>query len=289
MPEALAALPPQFRGQYARLTDSLRQYGRLLVAYSGGVDSAFLLRAALDALGPARVLAVLADSESLPRREKEEAERLAASLGAPFRCLRTQELQDPRYASNPPNRCYFCKSELYGKLREIAASEGFDAIADGTNLDDRGDFRPGRQAAREGGVVSPLEAAGLRKQDIREISRALGLPTWDKPALPCLASRVPYGDAVDAAKLAQIEKAEETLRNSGIRGGRVRHHGEIARVELPTEAWSLAAQAEWRRELVEGLRQAGFRYVTLDLESYRRGRLNEAAPPASPAPDRVDP
>jgi uncharacterized protein len=283
-----AALPPPYRAQYAGLLDSLRVFRRLLVAYSGGVDSAFLLKAAMDALGPGRVLAVLADSESLPRREKEAAENLAVSLGAPLRSLRTQELQDRRYAENPQNRCYFCKSELYTQLRKIAEREGFDAIADGTNLDDRGDFRPGRQAARERGIVSPLEAAGLHKQDIRAMSRVLGLPTWDKPATPCLASRIPYGNPVDAAKLAQVEAAEVVLQDLGIQGGRVRHHGDIARVELPEEAWGLASQREWRSQLVHGVQAAGFRYVTLDLESYRQGRLNEASSrQASQAPGEV--
>lgn len=281
MPEARAALPPLERAQYARLTEALRPYRRLLVAYSGGVDSAFLLRAALDALGPPGVLAVLADSASLPRREKEEAESLAASWGASLRCLETQELQDPRYASNPVNRCYFCKSELYERLREIAIREGYDAIADGTNLDDLGDVRPGRQAARERGVVSPLVEAGLRKDDVRRLSRLLGLPTWDKPAMPCLASRIPYGSPVDASKLRQVERAEDALRSHGIRGGRVRHHGDIARIELPQEAWRLLASADARATLVEEIQAAGFRFVALDLESYRRGRMNER-PPAPP-------
>jgi uncharacterized protein len=260
-----------------RLRAALQRHERLLVAFSAGVDSTYLLKAALDDMGPGRVLAVTAVSESLAQRELAEAQALAARLGAPHRLLRTHEIDDPNYAANPSNRCYFCKSELYEALSRLAVAEGFAAIADGTNADDVGDVRPGRQAARERGVVSPLLEAGLRKADIRALSRELGLPTWDKPEMPCLSSRIPYGSRVEPEKLRSIEAAEEGLRACGIRGGRVRHHGDIARLELPAEALALALDPEVRARLVSAVRAAGFQYVALDLEGYRRGRMNEVA------------
>jgi uncharacterized protein len=260
----------------ARLAAALRRHGRLLVAFSGGVDSALVLQAAVDALGPERVLAVTGVSPSLARRELDEAKALATRIGAPHRLLATRELEDPRYAANPADRCYFCKSELYERLRELAAAEGWEAIADGTNADDTRDVRPGRRAAAERGVVSPLLEAGLGKDAVRALSRRLGLPTWDKPEMPCLSSRIPYGSAVDPQKLRQIEVAEECLRAAGVRGGRVRHHGDLARVELPPADLGRLADRGFRERIVEGIRHAGFRYVTLDLEGYRKGRLNEA-------------
>ena len=280
--ETLAAAPPELQSRHAALVQVLQRYGHLLVAYSGGADSALLLKVAVDSLGPSRVLGVLGDSASLPRREMAAAVELAARLGAPLRVLPTRELEDPRYASNPVNRCYFCKSELYDRLAALAAAEGFDAVADGTNLDDTHEVRPGRTAGQERAVVSPLLEAGLGKEQVRSLSRLLGLPTWDKPASPCLASRIPFGQAVDADKLGQVEAAEEVLQACGIRGGRVRHHGDLARVELPAECVARLAEPELRERLVDGLRAAGFRYVTLDLEPYRRGRLSEAGADASP-------
>jgi len=197
--------------------------------------------------------------------------------------VQTHEVEDPRYASNPVNRCYFCKSTLYELLSTVAVSEGFDAVADGTNLDDASEVRPGRAAAREHGISSPLLDAELRKGDVRQLSRLMGLPTWDKPAAPCLASRIPFGQAVDEDKLAQVEAAEEALRACGIRGGRVRHHGDIARVELPAEWIALLATPELRAQLVQGVRAAGFLYVAVDLEPYRRGRLHDAIDAATPS------
>jgi pyridinium-3,5-biscarboxylic acid mononucleotide sulfurtransferase len=241
------------------------------------VDSAYLLHAALEALGPDRVLAVTGVSESLARRELEAARALAARLGASHRLVETRELLDPRYAANPTNRCYFCKSELYERLQEIAEAEGCDAIADGTNQDDTREVRPGRQAARERGVTSPLLEAGLTKRDIRELSRQAGLPTWDKPEMPCLSSRIPFGSPVEDAKLRQIELAEEALADCGLRGGRVRHHGDVARIELPPETLGRLADAVLRDRLVSAVRAAGFAYVTLDLEGYRRGKLHDQA------------
>jgi uncharacterized protein len=247
------------------------------VAVSAGVDSTFLLHAAVHALGPERVLAVTGVSPSLAMGERDAAAALAARIGAPHRFLETRELDDPRYAANPENRCYYCKSELFDRLRELAAAEGFDAVLDGTNLDDTREVRPGRRAAGERGVASPLLDAGLGKQDIRALSRRAGLPTWDKPEAPCLASRIPFGSQVNKPKLAQIDAAEAVLRDCGIRGGRVRHHGEIARVELPPDQLGRLADPVLRERLVAGLRAAGFLYVTADLEGYRRGRQHEAA------------
>ncbi len=281
---AIATAAPELQARFAALQRLLAGARRLLVAYSGGVDSTFLLKVAVDTLGAARVLAVLGDSESLPRREKEEAVALAARLGAPLRLLRTRELDNPSYASNPGNRCYFCKSELYDHLLPLADAEGYDVVADGTNRDDAHDVRPGRRAAQERGITSPLLAAGLGKADIRELSRRLGLPTWDKPASPCLASRIPFGQPVEAGKLAQVEAAEAALHAAGIRGARVRHHGVVARLELPAEALVLLGDPQLRQRLFQGVQAAGFRYVTVDLEPYRSVRLHEAlSEPAAPA------
>ncbi len=280
---AIAAAPPTLRAQYAALVAALQGHARMLVAYSGGVDSTLVLRVAVLALGPERVLAVLADSPSLARREKHEAEAMAGAMGARLRILDTHELDDPRYASNPLNRCYFCKSELYARLHALAAAEDYPVIADGTNLDDLGETRPGRAAAQEHGVQSPLLEAGLRKDDVRALSRLLELPTAEKPATPCLASRIPFGQKVDVATLAKVEAAEEVLRVSGILGGRVRHHGDLARLELPPQAIDRLSDVELRQRLTTGVRQAGYLYVTLDLEAYRSGRLTETEPRSLPA------
>ena len=279
---AIAAAPPALRAQVDGLVAVLQSHTRILVAYSGGVDSTLVLRVAVFALGPEHVLGVLADSPSLARREKHEAEAMAQAMGARMRILDTHELDDPRYASNPLNRCYFCKSELYTRLHSLAAAEGFPVIADGTNLDDLSETRPGRVAAQEHGVQSPLVEAGLRKDDVRAISRVLGLPTADKPASPCLASRIPFGQKVDVETLAKVEAAEDVLVGCGILGGRVRHHGDLARLELPQNALD-RLDDELRQRLVTGVRRAGYLYVTLDLEPYRRGRLSEADPHSTPA------
>jgi len=279
-PTSSAPIPPEVAPggrdpRQARLHAVLGRHRKLLVAFSGGVDSAYLLQAALETLGRDRVVAVTGVSESLARRELEAARALATQLGAVHRLVDTRELDDPRYAANPTNRCYFCKGELFDRLREVAAAEGCDAIADGTNLDDTRDVRPGRLAARERGVTSPLLEAGMTKRDIRELSQQAGLPTWDKPEMPCLSSRIPFGSPVEDGKLRQIEAAEEALADCGLRGGRIRHHGDIARIERPPESLERLADPALRHRLVTAVRAAGFAYVTLDLDGYRRGKLHE--------------
>jgi pyridinium-3,5-biscarboxylic acid mononucleotide sulfurtransferase len=265
--------------RHAALQAILRATPRLLVAFSGGVDSAYLLYAAVEALGAGRVVAATGVSASLAQRELEEARALAARLGVDHRLVETREIDSPGYVANAPDRCYFCKSELFARLHELAAVTRCDTIADGTNADDEGDIRPGRRAARERGVTSPLLEARLTKADIRELSRRAGLPTWDKPEMACLASRVPFGTVVDAEKLRQIDAAEEGLRRCGVRGGRVRHHGDVARVELPGAELARLGDAGFRTALVEAVRAAGFAFVAVDLEGYRRGRMHTAGTP----------
>jgi len=266
-------LAPELAAKAARLQAILRDLGGAVIAMSGGVDSALLVHAAHAALG-ARALAVTADSPSLPRRELREAEELARLIGARHLVIQTGEMADPRYAANPRNRCYYCKTELFTRLRALAEQHGLPWVLYGENLDDLDDHRPGARAALEHGVRAPLKEAGLTKADIRALARARGLPVWNKPAFACLGSRVPYGMPIVPAKLAQVEAAEEILRELGLRQYRVRHHGDLARIEVePAEMPALVNHAV---EVVERIRAvAGFRHVTLDLAGYRRGSLNE--------------
>jgi pyridinium-3,5-biscarboxylic acid mononucleotide sulfurtransferase len=257
----------------AALDALLRELGSVLVGYSGGVDSAFLARAAVGALGPDRVLAVTGLSPAYPAFQRELARRCAREHGIPHLEVDTRELEDPNYAANASDRCYFCKTELWSVLRRLAAERGFAAVLEGSNADDAGDYRPGLTAAREHGVRSPLLEVGLTKAEIRAASRALGLPTWDQPAAPCLASRLPYGLAVTAERLRQVELAEDALRGLGFREFRVRHHGEAARVEVA--AAELARAALLAGTLARTLAALGFGRVLLDVEGYRRGALNE--------------
>jgi uncharacterized protein len=272
------------REKEKRLLEQLAGYGSLLVAYSGGVDSAYLAYASSRALGD-RVTAITAVSPSYPRSHREMAERVARDVGFAHRFVETEELADPRYAANPTNRCYFCKSELFSLLEKLRRDEGVAAVAYGINLDDTGDHRPGHQAAAEYRVASPLLDARLDKQEIRALSRAAGLPTAELPASACLSSRIPYGMEVTAEKLAQIDRAEDALRALGYRQVRVRHHGDLARVELASDELPRALDPEQARRISRALHEAGFRWVSLDLDGYRTGSLNEVIQ-IQPAPQR---
>lgn len=268
----------------SRLDAILEEAGSVCIGYSGGVDSAFLAVRAVGVLGPSKVLAVTALSESYPSIQRETAADVARRFGVPHLELRTDELDDPRYAANPTNRCYFCKSELWSKLAVVARERGLSTILDGSNADDQADHRPGALAAAEHGVRSPLQEAGLTKDDIRSASRALDLPTWDQPASPCLASRLPYGIAVTSRRLQQVEQAETLLRSLGFSEFRVRHHGDAARVEVAPRDIPLAAAKA--AQIAAGLRAVGFEKALLDVEGYRRGALNEPLPLAPVGVDR---
>jgi pyridinium-3,5-biscarboxylic acid mononucleotide sulfurtransferase len=247
----------------------------VLVAFSGGVDSAYLAVTAAQVLGD-RALAVTAESPSYPDAHRQLALRVAHDFTLSHEMIQTAELDRPEYRANPANRCYFCKDELYGQLQKVANERGFRVIVDGNNADDRGDYRPGRQAAREHGVRSPLDEAGLTKTEIRELSRLQGMETWDEPASACLSSRIPYGHAVTDEKLRQIERAEDVLRDLGFRVFRVRHHDEMARLEIARSEMPRALDADVNATIVRALKELGFQYVSLDLQGYRLGSLNEA-------------
>lgn len=259
----------------AALFARLRSLPSLIVAYSGGVDSAYLAWAAHQVLG-GRALAITADSESYPERHRAMALGIAGRFGLSHELIRTHEMDRPAYRANGPDRCYHCKYELFSTLAGVARARGFAAVADGNNADDRGDYRPGRQAAREFGVVSPLDEANLTKADIRELSREAGLDCWDEPASACLSSRIPYFSEVTGTKLRQIEQAENTIRGLGFRVVRVRHHGELARLELAREDMPRALEPAVADEIHARLKALGFKFVTIDLKGYRTGSLNEA-------------
>jgi uncharacterized protein len=257
------------------LHDLLAGLDSVVVAYSGGVDSAYLAWAATEALGP-RALCVTADSESYPEHHRRLAVDIARSLGLHHEIIRTREIDNPAYRANPADRCYHCKHELYTQLSAIARSRGCGAIVDGNNADDRGDYRPGRKAAREFGVRSPLDEVDLTKDEIRELSRAAGLPTWDEPASACLSSRIPYHNEVTPEKLRMIEQAEAAVRRLGFRVCRVRHHDRMARLEIGQDELARALEPAAREAIERELRAVGYHDVTIDPRGYRRGSLNEA-------------
>lgn len=273
MENSLQSAPPEnLAPKWTALLETVRSLESCVVAFSGGVDSALLLKASVLALGN-RAIAATGLSETYAPEEMEEAKAVAVQIGATHVMVRTMELTDPRYADNTHQRCYFCKTELYTQLEAYAEQHGYAAVVDGTNADDLGDFRPGIRAANKLGVRSPLKEVGLNKHEIRELSHWLSLPTWDKPAAACLSSRFAYGDPITVEKLAQVAKAETHLRRMGYRGFRVRHHDEIARIEMPADRIEDAFAD--REEIVAGVKAAGYRFVTLDLEGYKVGRMNE--------------
>jgi uncharacterized protein len=285
-PDPSGAAPvDQADAKQRRLFDLLATLDPVIVAFSGGVDSAYLGWAATRTLGSA-ALCVTADSPSYPDHHRQLALRIAREFGLAHEIVHTAELERLEYRANPVNRCYFCKHELYGTLTQMASARGFATIVDGTNADDRGDYRPGRQAAREFGVRSPLDEVGLTKDEIRDLSHRAGLPTWDEPASACLSSRIPYHSEVTDEKLRLIERSEEVLRAFGFRVCRVRHHdqdlteaarsqGPLARLEIGRDEMARALDPDMRDRIVSALRELGYQHVTIDLQGYRTGSLNE--------------
>jgi uncharacterized protein len=262
--------------KFEKLKGIAKGLRRVLVAFSGGVDSTFLLKICIDTLGPENVLAVIGASPAYPARELAEARAIAKALGANFVVIETAEMNDPDFIRNPRNRCYYCKRSLFDLMWDVAGQRGMDHIVEGSNLDDMNDFRPGRRAVEEKGIISPLLVAKLTKNDIRELSRTLGLPTHNKPSFACLASRIPYGTRIEMSLLRRIEYSEDFLKDLGFKQVRVRYHGDVARIEVPAGDFDTVV-AKGKR-IYEGLQGFGFTYVTLDLRGYRTGSMNEKGP-----------
>lgn len=267
--------PSEAMEKYARLTDLLASLRSMVVAFSGGVDSSFLVKAAFDALqGEGRLLAVTARSSTYPESEFNQALEIIRHIGAPHRVIVSEELDIPGFSDNPPDRCFFCKGELFGILAGIAKGEGYAWVCDGANMDDTADYRPGRKAARELGVRSPLVEAGFTKEDIRLHAKRLGLPNWEKPSAACLASRFPYGSKITAEKLSRVERAEALLKSAGFRQLRVRDHDGMARIEIAKDELGAFMRDPRHAEWASAIKALGFAYVTVDMEGYRSGSLN---------------
>jgi len=260
--------------KYTKLKEIIKNLDSVAIAFSGGVDSTFLSKVAYDVLGE-RALAVTARSSTYPEREFKEAKELAEQIGIKQIVIVSEETDIDGFAKNPPNRCYYCKHELFTKVEEVAKEHGIKYVLDGSNLDDVGDFRPGMKAAVDLEVVSPLKDAEFTKDDIRAVSKELGLPTWDKPAFACLSSRFPYGEEINESKLSMVEQAEDYLRDLDLKQLRVRHHGEIARIEVAPEEREKFFSLDKMDEIANKLKEIGFTYVTLDLAGYRTGSMNE--------------
>ena len=260
--------------KYEILKENMKKRGSAAIAFSGGVDSTFLVKVAHEVLKD-KMIAVTATSSTYPERELKEAIKYAKDMGVKHLIISSEELDIEGFASNPTNRCYYCKKELFTKINEIAKENGVEYVFDGSNIDDDGDYRPGMQAARELEVISPLKEAKLTKDDIRVLSKELGLPTWNKPAFACLSSRFPYGNEITAPKLKMVGEAEQFLLDMGIRQVRVRHHGEIARIEVAPEERTRFFDIEVMNRIGERFKQIGFTYVTLDMLGYRTGSMNE--------------
>lgn len=260
--------------KFENLKNLLGEMGKVLVAFSGGVDSSFLLKVAVDVLGE-NVLAVIASSETYPEKERDEAVKLAKRLNVRHKVIQTKELENPDFASNPPERCYFCKMELFSKLKDMAESEDIPHVLDGSNFEDTSDFRPGAKAAEELGVRSPLKEVGLVKQEIRQLSKYVDLPTWNKPSLACLSSRFPYFTEIESESLKQVAQAEEFLKGLGFNQVRVRHHGQIARVEIEPQEFSKIVEKATKEKIINAFKKFGFIYIALDLAGFRSGSMNE--------------